>query len=362
MNDRLPLSALLSQALVAFTIEFDNEFEHSAPHRSTTNHGSRGATRSVPWLVSMAMWLHFLRYIPDQGIPLNEMFRLTGMSPKAFRAFLTRMSKWWGYVTVSELFVRPTPGGLKALETWRPLIANIEKRWRERFTGALIDRLLNAMQPIVEKVARDYPDALPILGYELLSEAPGSKPQAPDKAGAMSPSDDALPILLSKLLLAFAVQFERESGLSLAVSANLLRIINDEGVRVRDLPRISGVSKEAIAMLARRAEETGLGIAQKSPGRREKVFVLSSEGRRAREMYHRLVWNIEEGWKNNVGKENVEKSRELLERVVGDSADHSPLFEGLKPYPEGWRASVPRLERLPHYPMVLHRGGFPDGS
>jgi len=34
MNRRLPLSALLSQALVAFTIEFDKEFEHRAPHRN----------------------------------------------------------------------------------------------------------------------------------------------------------------------------------------------------------------------------------------------------------------------------------------------------------------------------------------
>jgi hypothetical protein len=37
--DHLPLPALLSQALVAFTIEFDNEFERQVPHR-TTNHGA----------------------------------------------------------------------------------------------------------------------------------------------------------------------------------------------------------------------------------------------------------------------------------------------------------------------------------
>jgi hypothetical protein len=54
MNGRLPLPTLLSHALVAFTIEFDNEFEHRVPHR-TTNHGSTGS-RSSPWLVSMVMW------------------------------------------------------------------------------------------------------------------------------------------------------------------------------------------------------------------------------------------------------------------------------------------------------------------
>jgi hypothetical protein len=72
---------------------------------------------------------------------------------------------------------------------------------------------------------------------------------------------------------------------------------------------------------------------------------------------------IEKGWTLHFGKANVEKLRELLERIAGSSPSGlSPLFEGLKPYPEGWRASVPAQQQLPHYPMVLHRGGFPDGS
>jgi hypothetical protein len=65
--DQLPLPALLSQVLVAFTIDFDNEFEHQVPHR-TTNHGS--ATGSVPWLVS--------RVIPGRVLILsNERWQLS---------------------------------------------------------------------------------------------------------------------------------------------------------------------------------------------------------------------------------------------------------------------------------------------
>jgi hypothetical protein len=40
----------------------------------------------------------------------------------------------------------------------------------------------------------------------------------------------------------------------------------------------------------------------------------------------------------------------------------SPLFGGLEPYPDNWRASIRRPGTLPHFPMVLHRGGYPDGS
>ncbi|HEY2130298.1 MAG TPA: SAM-dependent methyltransferase [Streptosporangiaceae bacterium] len=61
-----PLSALLSQALVAFTIEFDNESEHQIQHRTTRGPaaGSRG-----PWLVSQAMWVNFIRFIPPGDRP-----------------------------------------------------------------------------------------------------------------------------------------------------------------------------------------------------------------------------------------------------------------------------------------------------
>src|SRR5215475_7415001 len=66
----LPLSTLLSQALVAFTIEFDNEFEHQMPHRTTR--GPAANSRRGPWLVSMAMWANFMRFIDPEGTPLRD--------------------------------------------------------------------------------------------------------------------------------------------------------------------------------------------------------------------------------------------------------------------------------------------------
>ena len=63
----LSLPTLLSQALVAFTIEFDNEFEHRMPHR-TKDRLVRGGG---PWLVSQAMWTNFMRFVPPDGLPLH---------------------------------------------------------------------------------------------------------------------------------------------------------------------------------------------------------------------------------------------------------------------------------------------------
>jgi hypothetical protein len=160
------------------------------------------------------------------------------------------------------------------------------------------------------------------------------------------------------------VEFERDSRLSLAISANLLRLARDKGVRVRDLSRVSGVSKEAVVLALRCVEECRFGVIEKeSQSNNVEMFVLTPEGQRARDTYRQMVCSIEKRWKANCGREHVEKLRALLERMVGTSAaEPSPLFKGLTPYPDGWRASVCRLEQLPQYPMILHRGSFPDGS
>jgi hypothetical protein len=98
---RLPFSALLSQALVAFIIEFDNEFERQMPHR-TSDHGRTQGQGTVPWLVSMAMWSTCLRFVGDHGITAGE---LTGRARTGTN--LAGMQRW-GYITVAP--DRPTPG------------------------------------------------------------------------------------------------------------------------------------------------------------------------------------------------------------------------------------------------------------
>ena len=44
------------------------------------------------------------------------------------------------------------------------------------------------------------------------------------------------------------------------------------------------------------------------------------------------------------------------------AGDPPPLLAGLEPYPDNWRARVKPPLVLPHYPMTLHRGGYPDGA
>jgi hypothetical protein len=81
MAFRAALPTLLSQALIAFTIEFDNEFEHRIEHH-TGNQGGPGV-----WLTSMAMWSNFMRLIPGDGVALatvqanGRITNLAGLQP-----------------------------------------------------------------------------------------------------------------------------------------------------------------------------------------------------------------------------------------------------------------------------------------
>ena len=177
--------------------------------------------------------------------------------------------------------------------------------------------------------------------------------------------DAALSPLLSGVLLAFTVDFETGSRISLAISANTLRVLDLAGIRLRDLPPLSGVSPEAIAMCAGWLERHGCTVTEpdESAGR-GKVLRLTSKGHKAQQKYQRLLTETEASWRTRFGDGTIVELRAALEAVVGGGTlASSPLTAGLAPYPDNWRARGRRRPAtLPHHPMVLHRGGYPDGS
>ena len=364
---RLPLSTLLSQALVAFTMEFDNEAEQRSVH-STTRGPAAGARG--PWLTSQAMWANFMQFIDGEGVLLSEVEGL---------ARITNLSglKRWGYITVgpapeeggtkpprADLVVRPTRAGRRAQEILRPLAAEIEQRWVQRFGEDQIRGLRGHLASLVDRFDIELPPYLPVVSIHMfagIERLNGRVPKVPG-AGPGSPPD--LSVLLAKVLLMFTIDFEAQSNLSLPTSANALRVLDDKGVRVRDLPRLTGVSKQAMAMSVGLLQRLGCVVIEPDPtASRGKVVRLTGKGGKAQDKYRRILSDTEQQWQVRFGEETIAKLRASLGPLVGEgTALHSPLFEGLQPYPGGWRASVRGPETLPHYPMVLHRGGYPDGS
>ena len=373
------LSESLSVLLVAYTIEYDNEFEQHMPNRTAT-FGPGGPGSAVTpsgvevkrtWLTSKVMWSNFMRYVPPDGVPLELVRDLP-----ANLAGLKR----WGFISVGEPSgpVKATRAGRWAQAIWRRLDEAIDRRWEQRFGPELIGELRTALAEFARPVAAGLPLYLPVVGF-----ADGMRSRYPDLAElaerglpAVGLGDYDLSALLSAVLLAFTAEYESIAKLPLPINANVLRVIDDGGVRVSDVPLLGGVSKEGTASAIGFMERHGYVETGPDPtGRRGKFVQPTERGRRSRDGRAVLAARVEAGWEARFGAEAVGRLRDVLAAVAGHQAESGwpSLALGLQPYPDGWRSRPPYLAQtkafladpagaLARHPMVLHRGGYPDGS
>ena len=356
--ERLPLSALLSQALVAFTIELDNAWESAMAHRTTRFGGSRAA----PYAASLRQWSNFMRVLDEQGLTVAELERRTRAKPQ-----LDAMRRW-GYVTVGpdphdqrpkppqrELLVVPTKTGRQAQLVWQPLPGAIEARWRERFGAENIRELRTTLAALRNQIGLDLPQFLTGFYGGYVAE-PGDRPVE------VTEGPLPLPALLSQLLHAFALEYEQDASASLCYSANVLRLLDEDGLKVEQLPRRSGVAIEplrvALGILAKR----GFITVGPDPGARGKRARLTTKGLEGRARYRSRPGEIETSWAQRFGVDAVQRLRSRLQTLAtGSGAERAPLWLGLEPPPGTWRSQLSRPETLPHFPMP-RQSGHPDGA
>ncbi len=340
-----PLPTLLSQALIAFTIEFDNLAEERI-----------AASGARPWIASQAMWANHLRFVGEDGIPARALMQRSLVSAATIRSRLGALRRW-RYVSIDAAHVvRLTAAGRRSRDVWLPLATEVEDRWRERHGSAAIDALSVELGYAANTDA-PLPRHLPIVGYAMRSEI--VQPSEP------IPADDAEPdlsTLLARALLAFTLAFESGSKLSLPVHVDGLRLLDPGPTRVRDLPRLSGCSKEGMAMITGFLARAGLAVIEPDPGaRRGQVVRLTPRGIAAKERGADWIAAAEERPRDGL--------RAALVALL-----RAPAFgPGMAPPSSGWRAQPPYLAQterlvadprgaLPHHPLMLHRGGFPDGA
>lgn len=357
----LPLSTPLSHLLIAFTIEFDNELDHRLVETDLD--------RRLP--ISMVMWSNFMRFVGD-GVTIGELPAAAGIPKSRTLSTLGGMERW-RYVFVSadaagkptaakrdgwgsaralrrEWFVRPTPVGRKTQEIAPPLFGEIEKRWKNRFGSEAIDELRHALGAVISGLDVELPEYLPIVG-----STNGMVAEIDRREGATTGAH--LSAAVAQVLLAYTLDFERTSELSLPLSANFVRVLGDEGLDVRELPAIAGVSPEATSMALKFLAKNGYVTVE------AKLARLTPKGLDAQAAAPGL----------HAAVERPSTAGPLRRAMAAVLDQRTALSEGLRPYPDGWRARKQYVEqtkaviddptaRLPHYPMVLHRGGWPDGS
>jgi hypothetical protein len=347
-SQQIPLTTLLSWVWVAHTIEVDNGFEAVSAERVGRH-----------FRISLPMWTNGLRFIDEDGVTVDE------VRARARSSCNLGGLERWGWISIGETgaqrrdgygshrgvkgdsVLRPTRAGTYARRAWPRVLTGIEDRWRTRFGGDVIDALRNALLSLATPLAWSPPEVSPANGFH-------TRTVDGDGAAVDGDGDRPLAALLGQVLTALTLAHEQEAEISLPLGANVLRVIGPESVRLRDLPGMTGISKEGLAMATGYLERTG--FAQTEPGR---IIALTPEGLDALDGY----WH-------RAARPDQPELRAALTAIVTQPA---ALSSGLTP-PEGcWRAERPYLAQtqrlladptgaLPWHPMVLHRGAWPDAS
>ena len=383
-EESLPLPTLLSFALVAYTIEFDNEFERRLIEPTGKTFKTWKAEQADIFLVSLTMWANYMRFLPADGLSVAQLAPLVGDDETLIKSRVKTLQRW-RYVVVTasgsaapaasapkkrrqgpafrDWIVRRTPAGQRCQAVWSSLPDLIERRWRERFGAAAIDRLRAALAAVLAAHEVSLPLGLPVISsrremfsrVENLASTPSHTPMEHEQLPTFA--------LLARTLLAFTLAFERGFQLALPVCANVLRILTNEALPLRDLPARAGVSKPGMAQGLTLLGRHGLAVTEQRANRQGPTVRLTDAGQRARANYIDQVRSLEADWAERFGAPAIVELRRTLRHIVGDGDPAvAPLSLCLRPAPCNWRAAEPPQPVLPHHPFVLDRGAWPDAA
>ena len=171
-SEELPITSLLSQVLIALTIETDNEFEAARPALHER------PRRPWPW---PGVWLARTRRTPTScassattASSCDELAAKAGYPPPVHPCY--HGMRRWGYVTYTpdiagstpkkqdaDAIVRCTPDGQGRRATrGRRVVDEMATRWAERG----LDSLQAALIPIVDDIERPLPEFMPSVSWD----------------------------------------------------------------------------------------------------------------------------------------------------------------------------------------------------
>lgn len=320
-----PLPALLSQVLVAFTVELDNALELRMGEA-----GFAGAR------LSLTVWLNLMRFLVADGVTVRDVASRALAPPERLKHELGCLERW-GFIVLrarpggtarvssqprlererragwgsgrgirGEWEIQLTGKGRQAVELWPPLVEEVEQRWAGRF-GETVSEARRTLEEMTGRFELALPQGLPM---PWLDDVRVSYPAGAPQAATGWP----LPTLLSRALLMFALEFNAEADAPLSMSANTLRVLGATPTPAAQVARLTGCSPET----------AGLGWQHKPyvtagpdpSGKRGRVLCLTARGLKAQGEYHRRTRDIEERWRRRFGAVNVRRLRQLLQEVL----------------------------------------------
>lgn len=313
-DDALPLNALLAGPIVELTATY----------------GEAGAGTAV--LPSPTLWFDFLRALPDDGIDPRAMPALVRTSKRVIYPHVNVATKA-GWIAGDTRHIALTGDGRRARDTWLALPAQVEDGWPDRLRDALA-RLVGQLRLELPHYPISYGSADPTITGGMFAPYRKLPPDIPQSGQDWSPvfreggdTTAGLPLtaLLSQTLVAFAIDYERQSVGDLHHVSVVLRRITDGGRDLGELPPACGISGNRKPILERHGAVT---VALNTPTRGRKLVRLTPRGKELRDAYRPTAASIEAQWRRRYGDDTITALRTELE-AVARPADDPPHFPHL---------------------------------
>ena len=300
----LPLSVLLSRALIEYARDFDRVGADLSP---------------AP---SLPLWANVLRVLDTTGTDIRDVPRLARLSRRAVRSNIGGLERTgWAVQQGSATagggkVVRLTPQGAAVRAAWRGLPNLVDLRWRDRFGDDRLRILRTCLEGLVVQLdlelphyptgygpgdpsltggrhvpAREGPPRMPAHGQDW---SPVRRTDR-DRAGL---AELPLYALVSQALVAFTIDYEAAGKGVLPVVANTLRLVPDEGVPLASLPMTFGLSGNGKSLL----ERHHIATVERDSATGRKVVRLTDVGREERDGYQPALARITEQWNSATAK------------------------------------------------------------
>lgn len=267
----------------------------------------------------LGAWANALRVLDADGMDQRLLARRAVISKRVAEVVVTRLERLRRVAVEKQAIegkrgktkvVRLTASGDAGAAMAAALVDTVQADWRQRFGSDAVDGLRDALSAVVDRLPVELPHyptgygaADPsVTGGDYVPEDPGP-PRIPAHGQdwpvvLREPGSDTrhlpLPALLSQVLAAFAIDYEREQFGSLQAVSNFLRFVGDDGVTLGRAQALGGVSGNGKTL-----HERHLDVVVE-PGRprdmSRRVF-LTPKARRVRDAYPHLVMEIENRWR-----------------------------------------------------------------
>ena len=332
---RTPLPTLLGRALGTFTRDYDR---------------TRGDDGTVPQLPA---WANVLRVIDPEGTDQQDIVRRAVVAQRIARIAVQRLERRGRLVVEARAIpgrrgkariVLLTDEGAAARARASMLVASLQDDWRRRFGENAVDRLRDALASVANRLPIELPHHVTgygegdpsVTGGDYHAEQAGP-PRIPAHGQEWpvvlrEPGSDAgdlpLPALLSQVLAAFAIDYDRERLGGLNRTSNFLRFVGDDGMTLEQAQTLGGVSGNGKTLHERHLDVV---VEPGRPRDMTRRVYPTPKSRRARDAYPALVMEIEDGWCDAYG-DAVPALRAVLE-TMGNHLDAD-----LPDYPDtnGW--------------------------